>query len=101
MSEQQSKHMMQTETAKKAIKLSNMSVEIPTSANMVSVASLLNEKDEAFITENAIGRVCIKIDQEVFFLNKLHNVPSTAELVRQNEGALQGQVVGIPAVAGG
>lgn len=92
---------MQTETAKKAIKLSNMSVEIPHSANMVSVDALLTDGDKQFMAEYAIGRVCVKIDQEVFFLNKLHNVPDTAVLVRQEEGTLQGKVVGIPAVAGG
>lgn len=94
-------HMMQTETAKKAVKLSNMSVEIPKSEKMVSVGALLTEADAAFMKEFAIGRVCVKIDNEVFFLNKLHNVPATAKLVRQEEGTLQGQVVGIPAVAGG
>ena len=92
---------MKTDVAKQMIRLSDSSKELPKAKDMKSVESMLSATDNQFIDEYAIGRVCVKIDKEVFFLNKLHKVPKTAELVRQVEGTLVGQVVGIPAVAGG
>lgn len=95
------KNMMTTEVAKSALRLVSMSKDIPKAEKMVTVASKLSATDQSFIKEYAIGSICVKIDKEVFFLNSLHKVPSTAVLVRQDQGTLVGQVVGIPAVAGG
>ena len=92
---------MNTEKAKQAIGLADMTKELPKSDNMVSVGSMLSENDNKFIDEYAIGRICVQIGEEMFFLNKLHSIPAEAKLVRQDEGQHVGEVIGIPAIVGG
>ncbi len=78
-----------------------MSKAIPKTDDMKKVESMLSATDKQFMSEYGVPRVCIEIDKEMFFLNKLHSVPATATLVRHTEGELTGQVIGMPAIIGG
>lgn len=82
---------------KTLVKLSNMSKAIPTSKKMVTVASLLTKKDKARIEELNLGTIAVKVGTEAFFLSQMHKVP-TESVVQRNE---TGEILGIPAVAGG
>lgn len=87
--------------AKQVVKLASMNKELPKSDKMMSVGSMLSSSDSMYVKEQALGSVCVQIEKEMFFLNKLHQVPTNSELVRQSEGTDKGQVIGLPAVVGG
>ena len=63
----------------------------------VTVESLLTKKDQAYIQENSIKNVSVKIDGEVFSVSQRHQVPKNAEIIRNQ----QGQVTGTKAIVGG
>lgn len=89
--------IMQTEQMKTLVKIANLSKVIPTSKTMVKVSSMLTKKDRARIEEYSMGSIALKIGTEAFFLPQEHKVPSEA-IIQRNE---QGEIVGIPAIAGG
>lgn len=92
---------MQTAKAKQVIKLANLTKTLPKTDNMVKVSSLLSAKDTEFIKEYSVGTICTKIGNEMFFLSPQHDVPNTAQVVRQVEGQHVGQIIGIPVIVGG
>ena len=89
--------IMQTTQMKTLVKIANLSKAIPTSKTMVAVSSMLTKQDNARIKEYSMGTIAVKVGTEAFFLSQEHKVPSGA-VVQRNE---QGEVLGIPAVAGG
>lgn len=88
---------MQKPEMKAFIKIANLSVAIPASKEMVTVQSLLTKQDNERIEEYIFGTIAVKVGEEAFFLSPKHNVPKTAMLQRDE----QGQILGIPAIAGG
>lgn len=89
--------IMQTQEMKTLVKIANLSEAIPTSKTMVTVASMLTKKDKARIAEYSMGSIAVKVGSAAFFLSQEHKVPSEA-IVQRNE---QGEILGIPAIAGG
>ena len=89
--------IMQKPEMKAFIKIANLSVAIPASKEMVTVQSLLTKEDDQRIKEYIFGTIAVKVGEEAFFLSPKHNVPDTAMLQRDE----QGQILGIPAIAGG
>ncbi len=82
---------------KALVKIATLSKEIPTSKTMVTVGSLLAKPDLARIEEYQLGSIGVKVGSEAFFLSTDHKVPASAVIQRDT----QGQILGIPAVAGG
>jgi hypothetical protein len=89
--------IMQKPEMKALVKIANLSKEIPTSKTMVTVASFLAKPDLARIKEYQLGSIGVKVGSEAFFLSTDHKVPNSAVIQRDT----QGQILGIPAVAGG
>jgi len=88
---------MQKPEMKAFIKIANLSMAIPASKKMVPVSSLLTKLDDERIKEYIFGTIAVKVGEEAFFLSPKHNVPANAVLQRDE----QGQILGIPAIAGG
>jgi len=88
---------MQKPEMKALVKIANLSKVIPTSKKMVTVASLLTKVDNQRVEEYQLGTIAVKVGTEAFFLSKQHNVPAEAVIQRDE----QGQILGIPAIAGG
>ncbi len=88
---------MQKPEMKALVKIANLSKAIPTSKKMATVASLLTKVDSKRIEEYQLGTIAVKVGTEAFFLSQQHKVPADAVIQRDE----QGQILGIPAIAGG
>lgn len=89
--------MMQKPEMKSLLQIASLDKPIPQASKMVKVGSMLTSHDLEVIKDYNLGSVAIKVGNEAFFLNKNHSVPSNAVIARDQ----QGQILGIPAVAGG
>lgn len=89
--------MMQKPEMKALVKIANLSKAIPTAKEMIKVSSLLTDLDNKTIEDYSLGTLAVKVGNEAFFLSKEHSVPVGAVVQRD----AMGQILGIPAVAGG
>lgn len=89
--------IMQKPEMKALVKIANLSKAIPTSKTMVSVKTLLTKDDHNRVEEYKLGTIAVKVGTEAFFLSEQHKVPADAVIQRDE----QGQILGIPAIAGG
>ena len=88
---------MQKQEMQAVIKIANMSKALPQSKNMVTVESLLTKQDKKRIDNYHIGMIAVGVDESAVFLARQWKVPEHAKILRDK----QGQLLGIPVVAGG